>query len=293
VGAGRMDFFMRDDGREYSSTLNVNWGDYNYVSLLGIKIIQGRNFSRDVSDDRYNFLINEAALKFLNWRDPFDKQISFDNQHFGKVIGVIKDYNYKSPHSKIEPLLIALESGKNAAGSIILLKIPPANIFENLTYIDSKWKEYFPNHPISHFFLDEKFDEQYKKDQTMLALFSWFSGFTIFISCLGLLGLVSFSTEQRIKEIGIRKVLGATISHIMFIISKDFLILVCIAIVIASPFAYYFINRWLQDFAYRTHINVWVFILSGAIMLLVAFLALLSQTLNAARTSPIKNLRTE
>jgi putative ABC transport system permease protein len=293
VGAGRMDFFIRDDGREYSSTLDVNWGDYDYIDLLGIKIIKGRNFSREVSDDKYNFLINEAALKFLNWKDPFDKQISFDNQHFGKVIGIIKDYNYKSPHSKIEPLLIAFENGRNATGSIVLLKIQPANISENLAYIDSKWKEYFPNHPISRFFLDEKFDEQYKKDQTMLALFSWFSGFTILISCLGLLGLVSFATEQRIKEIGIRKVLGATISHLTFIISRDFLMLVCIAIVVASPIAYYFMNDWLQDFAYRTRIEAWVFILSAAIMLLVAFLALLGQALKAAQTNPVKNLRIE
>jgi putative ABC transport system permease protein len=293
VGAGRMDFFIRDDGREYSSTLNVNWGDYNYTDLLGIKIVKGRNFSKEVSDDRYNFLINESALKFLNWKDPFDKQISFDNQHFGKVIGIIKDYNYKSPHSKIEPLLIAMESGRNATGSIVLLKIPSTNVSGTLAYIDSKWKEHFPNHPVSRFFLDEKFNEQYSKDQTMLSLFSWFSGFTILISCLGLLGLVSFATEQRIKEIGIRKVLGATAGHITFIISRDFLILVCIAIVAASPIAYYFMNRWLQDFAYRTHVEAWVFIFSGAVMLLIAFITMLSQALSAARTNPIKSLRTE
>jgi len=136
VGSGRMDFFIRDSGKNRSVTLNINWGDYNYIDLLNIKLKEGRNFSKSFGEDAGNFLINESAAKFLDWKDPIGKEMSFNGTYFGKVIGVMKDFNYRSPHSKIEPLAIALPNERNATGSIVLLKIRPDNISKSLEYID-------------------------------------------------------------------------------------------------------------------------------------------------------------
>ncbi len=293
VGAGRVDFFIKDNGKDYTSTMNINWCDYNYMDLLGLKLIKGRNFDKNIKSDFQNFILNEEALRFLNWKDPLNREISLDGKSFGRVIGIMKNFNYKSPHTKIEPLALALANEKNATASIALIKMSSAGMGKSLDIIDQKWKSYFPENPVSRFFLNEKFDEQYKKDQTMLTLFTCFSGLTIFISCLGLLGLASYTTEQRVKEIGIRKVLGASISNIVYLISKDFMLLILIAIIVASPIAYYFINSWLQDFAYKTEINLWVFIFSGGLAVFAAFLSMSFQTLKAANSNPIKNLRTE
>lgn len=293
VGSGRLDFFVKDNGRDYTSTLNVNFADYNYLDLLNIKLLEGRNFSKDFSEDKFNFILNESALKFLNWKDPIGKEMSLDGQNFGKVIGIIKDFNYKSAHTAIEPLALKLPPGKYTIGPTILIKINPSNISKTIAFVEQKWKDHFPQNPISSFFLDEEFNKQYKKDVSMLFLFNCFSGLTILISCLGLFGLASFTTEQRVKEIGIRKVLGASISNITYLISKDFMILIVVAIIIASPIAYYFIDLWLQDFAYRTQISLWVFILSGCVALIIAFLSMSFQTIKAAASNPIKSLRTE
>jgi len=293
VGAGRVDFFIKDDGRNYTSTMNINWGDYNYIDLLNIKMVSGRNFSKSMGSDNQNFILNESAVKFLNWKEPLGKEMSLNGKNFGRVIGVMKDFNYKSPHSPVEPLAIALPQERNATASIILLKIQAQNISKSLDFINKTWKDYFPKNPISSFFLDEKYNEQYKKDNTMLTLFTAFTGLAIFISCLGLLGLASYSTEQRTKEIGIRKILGATVSHITYLISKDFMVLIIIAITAASPIAYYFINSWLQDFAYRTQLELWVFLLSGFIALFIAFSSIFFITVKTASSNPVKNLRTE
>lgn len=293
VGSARIDFFVKEEGKSYSTTLNVNFCDYAYLDVLGIRLLKGRNFSKELSSDMQNVVINESAAKFLKWNDPIGKVIGFDGITYGKVIGVVKDYNYKSPHSPIEPMALVLNQERNATGSIILVKLKAGRIREGVKFIEATWKKFWPENPVSDFFLDDKFNEQYHKDNILLILFTCFSGLTILISCLGLLGLAAYATQQRTREIGVRKVLGATVSQITYLLSKDFMMLVGISFVLASPIAIYFVNSWLSDFAYRTEISLWVFCLSGALAFIIAFASISFHTLKAAIANPVNSLRTE
>jgi len=291
--ASRLGFFVKDGGKVNQTVLNLSAGDYDFLDILDIKIIQGRGFSKDLKSDTANFILNETAVKFLKLKDPIGTELNLEPKDYGKVIGVVKDFNYKSPHSVIEPLAIVLPRTSNMVGSKILLKLDGKNINESISIIEQKWKQYFPQYPVRYFFLDDEFNKQYHKDDTMLTIFSCFSGLTILISCLGLFGLASFTTEQRTKEIGIRKVLGASVSNITYLISKDFILLVLIGISIASPIAYYALTKWLQNYAYHTNLSVGIFVIAGCLALLVAFLTVSSQAIKAAFTNPTKSLRTE
>lgn len=294
VGSSRVDYFLREGESKKSVTMNINWCDYDYLDLLNVKLVKGRNFSKEISSDGENYIINESAARFLNWNEPLGKELSLDGKTFGKVIGIVKNYNYKSPQFNIEPMALALVKERNTTGSIILLKIPDGvKTNESLTYIDKTWNEFFPKNPISRSFLDEKYEEQYHKNQTMFNLFTAFSGLTIIISCLGLIGLTAYTTEQRIKEVGIRKVLGATVTNITLLISKDFILLVLIAVILASPIAYHLLNIWLQDFSYKTTIDFSIFLISGGIALFIAFFSVSYQTIKSAMSNPIKSLRSE
>jgi putative ABC transport system permease protein len=261
---------------------------------LGIKIKEGRNFSKNFPTDKQAFILNEAAVKLLHLSNPVGTELSLDpRENFGKVIGVVKDFNYKSPHTPVEPLAIALCNFGAAPGSKIMLKVQANNIPSSIEFIEQKWKQYFPQYPVRYFFLDDEFNKQYHKDNTMLVIFSCFSGLTILISCLGLFGLASFTTEQRTKEIGIRKVLGASVSNITYLISRDFILLVLLGIAIATPIAYYALTKWLENYAYHTNLTIGIFIIAGFLALLVAFITVSSQAVKAAITNPTKSLRSE
>lgn len=292
--ASRRGFFIKNKKGIEQNVLNLSGVDYDYFDALGIKLKSGRNFSKDFPTDKQAFILNEAAVKLLELQDPIGVEISLDpKENFGKVIGVVKDFNYKSPHTPVEPLAIAISNFGGAPGSKIMIKVKANTISESVDFIEQKWKQYFPKYPVRYFFLDDEFNKQYHKDNTMLTIFSYFSGLTILISCLGLFGLASFTTEQRTKEIGIRKVLGASVANVTYIISKDFILLVLIGIAIASPIAYYALTKWLQNYAYHTNLTAGVFIIAGCLALLVAILTVSSQAIKAALTNPTKSLRTE
>ena len=225
----------------------------------------------------------------FNGKNPLDGELSFDGGKYGKIIGVVKDFNYKSPHSPIEPLVIYLKD----VPEIVYLKLAPGKIPEGIKHAEKEWSDFFPGEPFSYSFFEDKYNEQYNKDHIMIKLFSVFSLLTIFISCMGLFGLTSYTIERRTKEIGIRKVIGASIYNINLIISKDFMMLVIIAMLIAFPISYYYMKLWLQDFAYRTEMNLWIFLVPGFLTFFIAVLTVSFQTIRASLANPVKSLRAE
>ncbi|GAB3539648.1 hypothetical protein GCM10027443_36510 [Pontibacter brevis] len=207
-----------------------------------------------------------------------------------KVIGVVKNFHVKSLHTNVEPLILALSP---ESPGYLMARIKAEDVVSTISFVESKWRAFDTQHPMQYFFMDEHFDAQYHAEEKMLTVFGYFAGLTILIACLGLFGLASFTAEQRTKEIGIRKVLGSSTGSIVMLLSKDFAMLVFIAIVIACPLAWYGMDKWLQDFAYRTDLSWWIFALSGAIAMLIALLTVSMQAMRAAFTDPVKSLRAE
>ena len=270
--------------------------DYNFIPTYGIQLAAGRNFSKDFGTDTSNYIINETAVQMLGWKNAHNaigKDLNYGGTR-GKIIGVMKDFHFESMHQEIIPMILLLPSPSNSSyfGNISI-KISSNNIASSVNYIQQKWKQYFPQVPFSFTFLDENFANLYKSEQEQGKLFTIFSFIAIFIACLGLFGLSAFTITQRVKEIGIRKVLGASVSEIVKVISKDFLKLVAVAALIAFPIAWFSMHRWLQDFAYRININWWVFAVAGLAALCIALLTISVQAIKAALANPVKSLRTE
>jgi putative ABC transport system permease protein len=271
--------------------------DQDFINLYGIKLLAGRNFS--VTDYNYHFqklhnvILTESAVKLLGFtsnNDALGKTISFFNKNWD-VIGVINDFHQKSLHYPIEPTVLL----PSYAGSSnpISVKVDTKELPQTIASIKKVFASFFKGNVFDYYFLDESFNKQYANDELFGKVFLIFSGFAIFIAALGLLGLSLFATEQRTKEIGIRKVLGATVSGIVGLLSKDFLQLVLIALLVASPIAWYFMNKWLENFAYRISISWWVFVVAGLFAIVIAVATISFQTIRAALANPVKSLRTE
>jgi putative ABC transport system permease protein len=274
----------------------IHWflADYDYAETLDLELVEGRFFSRDVSSDTGSaVVINEAAGRALGFEKPYlGKRVGFpDNREFYlDIIGVVKDFHYESLHKKIDPLVIGLQ---NLYRTYVAVRIHPHNIPETVVFIEKTWSEYIPYKPFEYFFLDDDYDALYRAEQRTGELFTVFSVFAILIACLGLLGLASFTTEQRTKEIGIRKALGASVSNIVMKLSQEFTKWVLIANIFAWPLAWYFMDQWLRDFAYRIDIGILPFILAGFAALLIALLTISYQAIKAALTNPVESLRYE
>jgi len=268
--------------------------DQDFISTYGVKVLAGRGFSRDFSLDTSAFLINEAAAKVLGFNsneNAIGKDFGYGNRK-GKLIGVFNDFHFESMHQRIVPLVLLVPRSANNYGRISI-KIAGANIPAALSHIERTWKKFLPETPYEYTFLDENFERLYKAEERQKTLLGIFASFAIFIACLGLFGLSAFSISQRIKEIGIRKVLGADVSTIVALLSKDFLKLVAIAAVVAFPVAWYFMNKWLQDFAYRISMPWWIFLVAGIIATIIALVTISFQAIKAAVANPVKSLRTE
>ncbi len=283
-----------------SSTNSVNmqvWNiDHTYIPLMEMEIVKGRNFSKDFGTDSNATIINETAAKLLGWDDPVGKKLYTYFQDGGgnnlisrEVIGVVKNFHFESMKENIGPLCFRLADNSWATA----FKVNTTEIKQLVSNIESKWKTMAPGMPFSYQFMDESFDSMYRVEQRTGKLGLTLAVIAILIACLGLFGLATYTAEQRIKEIGVRKVLGATISNIITMLSKDFMILVLIASALAIPLAWWAMNRWLQDFAYRINIGWWIFIAAGIIALLIALITVSSQAIKAALANPVKSLRTE
>jgi putative ABC transport system permease protein len=264
----------------------------DFIPTMGIQIVEGRNFSHEItSDQSESILINEAAAQRYDWKNPVGKTIRYlPNDTNKTVIGVVRDYHLRSLHHKIMPLYIDNESPNFLYLSI---KIRPDNISKILRFLRKKWAEIAPAQTFDYFFLDQSFDLQYRADEKLVVIFSNFTFLAIFIACLGLFGLASFTAEKRTKEIGIRKALGASVSGIILLLSKEFTKWILVANIIAWPIAYFAMNRWLQNFAYRISIGLGTFILAGVLALVMALLTVGYQAIKAARANPVDSLRYE
>ena len=272
-----------------------NWAiDYDYIKTMGMQIIKGRNFSKEFGSDSSAIIINETTAKIIGFKDPVGKQLfrAVDQQgHIGAytIIGVVRNFNFETLHHEVGPLAFELSQGNGFAS----FKVGTGNISQLISQIQSKWKSMSLGLPFRYRFLDDSFDEMYRGEQRVGKIALVFSALAIFIACLGLFGLATFIAEQRTKEIGIRKVLGASVQGIVQMLSKDFMKLVAISFVIAAPVAWYFMNKWLQDFAYRVNISWWIFVAAGLVALLIALVTVGFQAIRAAITNPVKSLRTE
>jgi putative ABC transport system permease protein len=264
---------------------------YDFPKLMRLKIVEGRDFSRDVATDSADaFLVNEEAVKAMGMKDPIGQWIKAWKKK-GHIIGVIKDYNTNSLHQPIHPLIIDVKEYEY--WGIILFRIEPGKTKEALNSIATVCKEINPNFPVAFQFMDDEYNKLYQSEQVVSRLTNVFAALGISISCLGLLGLVIFSAEQKTKEIGIRKVLGATVANIVNLLSKDFLKLVLISFIIAAPIAGLLMKYWLAGFAYRIPLSWWIFALAGGLVLLVAFITVAVQAIHAAMSNPVRSLRSE
>ncbi|RRQ50391.1 ABC transporter permease [Maribacter algicola] len=266
--------------------------DFDFIPHYEIEVVAGRPYSREfVTDSTQAMVVNEAAAKSFGYADP-QKIVGKRFEQWGRegtIIGVVKDFNYLSLHQKVAPLTMRYSQ----YGKYLSLKVKSDNIQQAISNIENKWAELAPHRPFLYSFLDQSFNQQYEADFKFKNLFTIFSFLAILIACLGLLGLATYSAVQRTKEIGVRKVLGAEVSSIALLLSKDFLKLVLLAILIATPFSWYAMNKWLNDYAYQIDIQWWVFALSGGIALAIAIATVSFQAIKAARANPVKSLRTE
>ena len=262
--------------------------DESYTELMGMEVLDGRMFDREIQTDaQQSVLINEAMAKELSWENPVNKHLNFGQNQF-TIVGVVKDFHFASMRFKIEPLAMFFDPN---GGGNLAIKFNTADVSDAMSFVQEAWDGTFPNSPIEYRFFDEEFGQQYQSDERFGRLVFSFTWLAIFIACLGLFGLSAFTAEQKTKEIGVRKVLGASISGIVMQLSGQFVKLIMVAMLLASPLAYYMMDSWLNDFAYRVDINWFWFLLSAAAALLIALLTMTFQSVKAALVNPAKSLR--
>jgi len=299
VGSSRTDnSYSKDAMMDAKNALSMqSWVvDYDYLKTMGMQINQGRNFSKDFGADSSAFIINETAANVLGYDNPIGKKIYTNHQDQNStrlisytIIGVVKDFHFQSLRQNIYPLGFRL----GHSNGLISFKVSTADVKPLINKIETKWKSLAPEMAFSYRFMNESFNNMYQAEQRVAKVAITFSILTIIIACLGLFGLVTYMAEQRTKEIGIRKVLGATSVNMVTMLSKDFLILVSIAAIIAFPVAWWAMYKWLQDFAYRISISWWVFVMAALVALLIALLTVSFQAIKAAIANPIKSLKAE
>lgn len=284
--------FKPEQPSNYEETsLSYDFVNEDFVDVLKLNMIAGRNFSADLASDSTAFIINQAAAEKLGWDDPVGKRLDYGGGSIvGPVIGVVEDYHFQSLHHEVEPMIL-VRSGFNLP--FIIVRLNPGNVGQGLDAVRNLWKELLPNSPFQYTFLDQEYQQLYENEQRMSQVFMVFAILAIFIACLGLFGLAAYVAERRTKEIGIRKVLGASVSDIVTMLSKDFLVLVLVAALIAFPLAWWGMGRWLENFAYRMEMHWWIFAVAGVAMVVIALLTVSSQAIKAALTNPIESLRDE
>jgi predicted permease len=263
---------------------------YDYVKTMKLKVLAGRDFSKAFATDSVGYIVNEAALKRIGYKDPIGKPLTQWGKA-GKIVGLIQDFHFNSMHEQIMPLIIRFREQEDYGS--LLIRTEPGKTKQALASLETLCKQINPAFPFAYTFSDQEYQKLYQNEQIVTKLSNAFAFLAIFISCLGLLGLAMFTAEQRIKEIGIRKVLGASVGSLFSLLSSEFLMLVIIALVIALPVSWYAMNSWLQGFAYRTTLQWWMFALSGMIIILIAMVTVSFQTVKAALINPVKSLRSE
>ncbi|MGC3943573.1 MAG: ABC transporter permease [Chryseolinea sp.] len=289
--------FFRTPTLDISGALNVQeWHvDDQYVTTMGMQVIEGRDFSKDMASDSAAIILNESAALFLGSAGEIGKTLYNPDDIMGKsvkalhIVGIVKDFNFSTLRTKVAPLALVFRKDQSS----VVLKLNTADIQSVMNTVEAKWKSIVPELPFEYSFMDADYDRQYEGERQAGTLFTIFAGLSIFISCMGLFGLATFMAEQRTKEIGIRKVLGASVYGITSLLSRDFLRLVVLAVAIATPLAWFLIAKWLEGFVYRIDVSWWVFPLAGFIAVLIACLTVSYQSVRSAVANPVNSLRTE
>lgn len=296
------EIIVSKNGQQVQQSATQLMVDYDYIKTLGLQLAAGRDFSKSMGTDKdHAWIINETAVKQLGFGSPQEalgKTLLWhvwnnknpDSLKTGQVIGVVKDFNYKSLYDKVETTV--LQIFPDAAWKVAV-KIKAADMASAITGVKNTWKEFTPDYPIEYKFLEDNFDQMYHSEEKLKSLLWIFTAIAIFVGCLGLFGLAAYTAERRKKEVGIRKVLGASSAGVVMLLSKDFIKLVLISLLIASPVAWYFMNRWLEDFAYRINISWGVFILAGSLTIIIALVTVSLQAIKAAVANPVESLRNE
>jgi putative ABC transport system permease protein len=291
---------LRKAGEDKGITVNAFPVDEDIVKTLNLKIIAGSDYTQadvqafDTSNDgknlKYTYMLNESAVKAMGWtpEEAIGKAVAKGRD--GVVKAVVKDFHFRSFHEPINPLVIFLDKRMT---QVMFVKIADKNVKATIDQLQSVWKQRVPHRPFEYHFLDEDYDALYKAEERTAGVFSTFSSLAILLACLGLFALSAFELVKRTKEIGIRKVLGATVSNIVGLLAKDFLKLIMIAMVIAFPVAWFVTNKWLEDFTYRVSIGWWMFAIAATLVLFIALFTISVQAIKAALANPVKSLRTE
>jgi len=266
--------------------------DTNFFDFYGIELLSGRTFSKERTIDREAYILNEAAVKALGWEKPLDKRFGFDRENLGIVIGVVKDFHFAPLNLNIEPLAISLHSEERGRTSFSI-KVAPEDIPRTIAFVESTWKKFYPERVFRYSFLDDTLNRMYHRERRLGTMFLYFTFLAILIAGLGLFGIASFTAGQMTKEIGIRKVLGASVSGISMLLTRNFLQLVIISNLIALPVGWFIMHKWLQNFAYRTNIGPLVFVFSAFLAIGIALLTISFQTIKAATANPADSLRYE
>jgi putative ABC transport system permease protein len=286
---GKINNFMGSAIKGKNKSLSIIYADTSFLQTLNIKQVKGRELLP--SDIGNVCMLNEAAYKYFEWTDLENRRYNNGKEGGFEVIGVVKDFHYASMHQPIEPMCILFRDV--GWHTNISIRIAKGAIGPSMDYIQKVWKEIIPDYPLQYQFYDEWFDGMYRKEEKLAKTIGLFALLAIGISCMGIFGLAIFSAERRTKEIGIRKVSGAQTAELMIMLNKDFIRWVAVAFVVACPMAWYAMNRWLVNFAYRTEISWWVFALSGLAALVIALLTVSWQTWRAATRNPVEALRYE
>jgi putative ABC transport system permease protein len=291
-GSGKLLFNVETDQGMSQRGINFTITDHDFVETLGIEMAEGRDFQEDMPSDTLSaVVVNETFVKRMGWSEPIGKRIEAgdDNTLRARVVGVMKDYHQTGMYNEIESLLLAYRTINN----IVYVRISEENAEQALSHIESTWKEVFPDQPYSYTFLSERFNRQFEADEKRGLIFTLFTILAILIACLGLFGLASYTVEQRTREIGIRKVFGASESTILVLVTRDFIILSLISIVIAFPVAWYFMNNWLENYVYKSGMGPVVFILAGLLTIVITFVTIIYKAYQAAVTNPADSIKTE
>jgi len=285
--------FLSRERTDEPVSLIVLMTDYDFVDTYRMDLAAGRIFSREFSSDTAGtIMLNEAAVQRFGWtpQQAIGKDLFYFRGSIGKIVGVTKDFNYRSLHTKVEPMALILDPNDIRAISV---RIQPGNIKPTIEFIRQKWEAAFPGELFEFSFLDNRMNLLYENEMKMQNIFIIFSCFSIFVACLGLFGLSVFIAAERTKEIGIRKVLGASLGKIILLLSKEFITWIIIANIVAWPLAWFIMNKWLQNFAYRVNIGIWIFILSASLALIIALITVSYQSIKAALANPVESLRYE
>ena len=288
---GQMDWKDRDPESPFG--MNHMAVDPDFLEAFKIELLDGRFFSENLLSDKQNFVLNESAVKATKLQTPVGERFRLLERR-GQIIGVVKDFHFDSLHNEIEPLVLQMMPYSYwAYQHFIFARINSSEVRKTLASVEKVWSKYMPEYPFEFHFMDSSMEALYSSEQRLRTILRYFTIISLFISCLGLLGLVSFSVERRTKEVGIRKVLGASVRSLVHLASKEYIGLVAVSNIIAWPLAYFFMNKWLQNFAYKVQLSIWVFFLSGLAALVIALLTVSVQSLKAAVANPVDSLRHE